>query len=357
MWPLSPSGPRGAADANLPLAGTEGTPRVLAEGEAIGPGRSVQGVLGRGARGEVYLAWDERRQSRVAVKLVRLDKRGKKNAQAERPEWFRREAAALRLSHPHLVRVLEVVLDGPYPHLVLEYVEGPSLRRVVKKTGPLSAHELVPVGLQMARALHYLSAEGMVHCDVRPQNILITPPSVELEVEPWMNLRRLHLAKGLSIRALARRTGLRRSTVAEALRPSDGLKATLIDLGNARTLERAAKVRGFSPNWAYRRVPENGRLGMLGPAADVWALGATLHYAATGALPEAHSTTTRAEAFTTAIERHIPRTRPQVPFVRGKPARRLGELVASCLREEPSERPSALQLAVGLEALAGGPRL
>ena len=87
------------------------------------------------------------------------------------------EAAALaRLSHPVLVRGFDVVPGGRFPHLLIEHLEGPTLRELIDRDGALPLEQLLPLGLHVASALHYLAAEGMVHLDVKPDNVVMGAP-------------------------------------------------------------------------------------------------------------------------------------------------------------------------------------
>ena len=139
----------------------------LTRGDELGADRYVLGFLGEGRKSEVYLAWDRRRRSTVAAKLLLRGRPGK----------LGKELGLLqRLSHPLIVRGFDAVLEGSRPHLAMEHVHGPSLRRLLRK-GPLPPALVASVGLQTASVLHYLAMQDMVHIDVKPQNILLTRPS------------------------------------------------------------------------------------------------------------------------------------------------------------------------------------
>jgi eukaryotic-like serine/threonine-protein kinase len=97
----------------------------FAEGDEIAPGRTILRTLGGGSRYEVQLVWDDRLFAVMVAKVLRPD-------QVEDPvalRDLRKEAEALaRLAHPVLVRGFGAVLDGPYPHVLIEHLEGPTLR-------------------------------------------------------------------------------------------------------------------------------------------------------------------------------------------------------------------------------------
>jgi serine/threonine-protein kinase len=128
--------------------------------------------LGDGRRTECWLAWSERRWSHVVVKLPHAE-------QVENPRAARglaREARTLRrLAHPSIQRLLgDAHADpGGTPHLVLEYVEGPTLDMLLEEEGPLVAGDLLRVGMQLAACLHYVHGEGLVHLDLTPGNVTL----------------------------------------------------------------------------------------------------------------------------------------------------------------------------------------
>lgn len=268
------------------------------EGHEIAPGRTVLAALGGGHDYEVYLVWDDTLFSIVVAKLLRPDRT--EDARALRA--LKREAEALeRLAHPILLRGFGAVLDGPYPHLLVEHLEGPTLRRLIKKSGPLSAQQVLPLALHVASAVHYMGERGMVHLDIKPENIVM------------------------------------------------GVPPRLIDFSLVRTRERASRITGWIGTKAYM-PPEQcspGPAGEVGPWSDVWGLGATLYHAIAGQTP--FSRGGRDEA--APLEERFPQL---VEDVRPWPVRIAPELsraVLVCLRPDPSERPSAAELAMMLEPL------
>jgi serine/threonine protein kinase len=304
MWPFSR-----AAAAPLPAPPEEpAAPREephpswrFEEGTPIADGRRVLRRVGGGSRFEVYLAWDERLFALVVVKLLRPHLVGDGRALRE----LGREAELLaRLAHPGLVRGFGAVRDGPHPHLVLERVEGPSLGRLVKRYGPLSLDQLLPLALQLTAVLQYLAASGVAHLDVKPGNVVM------------------------------------------------GVPPRLIDLSIARPLEDAAALHdpiGTDPYMAPEQCDPVRSPWRIGPAADVWALGATLHHAASGAVP-----------FPRAKEaRHDPdplvrfpqlalAAPPELPGHLPEPFR---ALVHAMLGPRPAARPTAAAVAAALEPL------
>jgi len=125
-------------------------------GEAIAPGRSVLKRLGGGTRYEVYLSWDDRLCALVVAKILRPDQTEDPRALKE----LRREAEIVdRLAHPVILRGFDAVLDGPRPHIVVEHLEGPTLRRLIKRQRRLPLEQALPTAVHIAAAVHYLSTE------------------------------------------------------------------------------------------------------------------------------------------------------------------------------------------------------
>jgi hypothetical protein len=127
------------------------------EGDPIAPDRTVLRRLGGGRRYEVYLVWDDARLAVLVAKLLRPDQAADTGALGD----LRREADALaQLAHPVVVRGFDAVLSGRHPHLLIEHLEGPSLRALLDESGPLPLEQLLPLALHVAAALHYIAGEG-----------------------------------------------------------------------------------------------------------------------------------------------------------------------------------------------------
>src|SRR5215218_6099434 len=119
----------------------------------------------------VYDGRDLRTRDPVVVKTLRLEYRGDPEMRAR----FRREARLLQfLSHPNVIRALAFTEERGAPWLVLEHVRGRSLRQKIAADAPLSPEEVVPVLQGLAAALDHLHARGLVHLDVRPENVVVT---------------------------------------------------------------------------------------------------------------------------------------------------------------------------------------
>jgi serine/threonine protein kinase len=264
------------------------------------PGRSVVRSLGGGHRFEVLLVWDDALYALGVAKVLRPDL-----VESERALRDLREEAEIleRLAHPVIVRGFDAVLDGSRPHLLLEHLEGMTLRRLIRRGGPVPLEQLLPLAAHVGAALRYMELKGVVHLDVKPDNIVM------------------------------------------------GIPPRLIDLSVARSLERAARIRSPVGTDAYM-APEQcdpaGHPGEVGPPADVWGLGATLHHALSGAVPFPRPSGAR--------ESEDPQVRfPQLVSepdpLPGRLPPGLGELIAGCLEKRPEDRIAAAELVDGLGPL------
>ena len=146
------------------------TPSVLGERYEIG------GVLGRGGMAEVHRGRDLRLGREVAVKVLRSDLARDPSFQVR----FRREAqASASLNHPAIVAVYDTGEDrtasGATPYIVMEYVEGDTLRDVLRREGQLSPERAMTLTADICGALDFSHRNGIVHRDVKPGNVMITP--------------------------------------------------------------------------------------------------------------------------------------------------------------------------------------
>ena len=143
----------------------------MTDGQILAGRYELGAVLGRGGMAEVRTAWDRRLNRAVAVKTLLPDL-------AERPgirERFEGEArAAARLAHPNAVAVFDVGEEEGVAFIVMEQVIGPTLEQELAR-GPLDVGRVVRLGTELLAALGVAHAAGLVHRDVKPANILITP--------------------------------------------------------------------------------------------------------------------------------------------------------------------------------------
>jgi len=213
-------------------------PAYLASDTVLRERYEILREIGRGGYSVVYLARDRQIDGQVAVKLLVPPPAG---AQVAR-ERMRREVQAVRgLSHANIVAVFDFLEEGPWSFIVMEYVAGPDLQVRVRERGPLDGDEAVQLGRGIAAALAAAHRRGILHRDVKPQNILLDP---------------------------------------------DG-RARLTDFGSAKLDGQVGvTATGALAGTLIYSAPEvlAGRRGDA--RADIYALGLTLYYALTGELPE-----------------------------------------------------------------------
>jgi tRNA A-37 threonylcarbamoyl transferase component Bud32 len=138
----------------------------------VGGRYRLERQIGSGATARVWLAFDSVLERKVAIKMLAAPIGGE-TAHIER---FRREARAVaKLQHPHIVAVLDSGEHDGMPFIVLEYVEGETLKERIQRVGRLTITEAVAFAIEVARALDAAHARGIVHRDVKPQNILLDP--------------------------------------------------------------------------------------------------------------------------------------------------------------------------------------
>jgi serine/threonine-protein kinase len=130
----------------------------------------IQGEIARGGMGIVYKAVHKSLNRTVALKVLHAQYTG----DASFVKRFQREARAMaRLDHENIIRVYDVSEDQSAQYIVMEYFPGKDLKQVILERGPLSTPQALSVALQMAEALAYAHAQGIVHRDIKPSNVMV----------------------------------------------------------------------------------------------------------------------------------------------------------------------------------------
>ncbi len=281
----------------LPLGGSDPTQR-LADGA---PARLILGRyrlerrLGAGGFGVVWLAWDEKLEREVAVKAIPRD-----GGAGERVE--REARAAARLNHPGIVAIYELASDEHDVYLVSELVRGRTLAELVH-AGAIADRDVARIGIALCEALEHAHARGVIHRDVKPQNVMVL-------AEP---------AAGAGFAKLAD-FGVAHVTSGDPLTRTGDIVGTL----------------------AYM-APEQAEGSRVTPACDVYSLALTLYEAWTGTNP------VRAGG-PAATARRLGRPLPSLAALRRDLPLELCDAVDEALDIDPARRPAPSRLRAELRA-------
>ena len=135
----------------------------------------VQAKIGEGATSEVFLAHDPFNNRKVAIKRVRGGMLADSREQHFQQRFFAAEAALVgQLQHPNVVQIHDAVADAEAPYLVMEHVDGVTLRRFCRADRLLPVSQIIEIGFKCAMALGYCFRQGLIHRDVKPANLLVT---------------------------------------------------------------------------------------------------------------------------------------------------------------------------------------
>ncbi|MFG1817742.1 serine/threonine-protein kinase [Kribbella sp. NPDC049174] len=266
------------------------SPPTVVGSERLVTGRyRLRALLGRGGMGCVWLAEDELLRRRVALKQVVLPGCASEHVRATALAEAR---AAARLDHRNVVKVLDVVEDSGDHWIVMEPLYGRTLADTLVSNGPLPTTEVRRIALHLVDALRAIHRAGLVHSDVKPSNVQLC---------------------------------------------DDG-RVVLMDFGIAAAVDghQTPSSESMAGSPAYMS-PERARGDVVGPASDLFSLGATLFAAVEGRSPFGAG-----DLFSTMAA--VVEARPR-PFVNAGPLR---PIIEAMLAKAPSDRPTVDQTAAAL---------
>ncbi len=251
----------------------------------------IERRIGSGGFGVVYEAWDGRLERTVAVKAI--------EARGESGRRVLREAqAAARLNHPGIVTLYEMGEEDGNALLVTELVEGRTLARLSRE-GALSDREIGEIGADLCEALDHAHSRGVVHRDIKPQNVVVAPEGE--------------------------------------------FRAKLMDFGIARLSDSAAlTVPGDVVGTLAYMSPEQAEGAAAGPEADVYSLALTLYECWGGENPNRRATPAATARAIGGRPRPLRRLRPDLP-------RELSDAIDAALQPRPSRRPALEELGGAIE--------
>ena len=253
--------------------------------EVIADRYELEELVGTGGMSSVYRARDRLLERHVALKILHPHH----SSDEDFVQRFRKEARLVaQLSHPNIVTVIDRGDDGGRQFIVFEYVEGENLKEVVTREGPLPLRRVLELALQIGRGLAFAHSQGLVHRDVKPQNVLMNGDD----------------------------------------------QAKVTDFGIARSIDvdvgvtQTGTVLGTS---AYI-APEQASGGDITPQTDVYSLGVVLYELLTGEVPFP------GESFVAVAMKHINDPPPSLLERRPDTPPRLAAAVDRALAKEPGER-------------------
>ena len=257
-------------------------------------------VVGTGGMSSVYRAHDTLLERDVALKILHEHY----SEDDDYVERFRREArAAAQLTHPGIVTVIDRGEQDGRQFIVFEFVDGETLKDLVDRGGPMPVRRALELALEVGRALAFAHQQGLVHRDVKPQNVLLN---------------------------------------------GDG-RAQVTDFGIARTLDAVGQTEtGTVLGTSHYIAPEQARGERVDAQTDVYSFGVVLYELLAGEVPYG------GENFLSVAMKHVNEPVPSLLERRPDCPLRLAALVERCLAKEPVDRPASMDEVVAeLQACLG----
>jgi len=267
---------------------------TAAEGRVVASRYALSTLIGQGGMGQVWTAYDQRLDRRVAVKLLRPDKVAGQEADELRRRFVRECRVTAQVDHPGLVTVHDAGSEGEELFLVMQYIDGADLSDHLAEHNPYPWQWAVSVAAQLCAVLSAVHAVPIVHRDLKPRNVMVK---------------------------------------------QDGT-VTVLDLGVASVMDadttRLTHTGTPIGSPAYM-APEQAMGGAVGPYTDLYALGVLLHELLSGDVPFSGSTALG------VLHRHL--YEPPVPVRRIRPEvpESLETLVLHLLAKDPQHRPGSAQ--------------
>ena len=260
----------------------------MAVSQLIAGRYELKETVGTGGMSTVYCAFDTLLERHVALKILH-DHYGEDEEYVAR---FRREARAVaQLSHPNIVTVIDRGEENGKQYIVFELVDGENLKELVERGGPLPVRRVLELGLEVGRALAFAHAQGLIHRDVKPQNVLL----------------------------------------------NDDGRAKVTDFGIVRSLDAVGHTEtGTVLGTSHYIAPEQARGERVDAQTDVYSFGVVLHELLTGEVPYT------GDNFVSVAMKHVHEPVPSVLDSRPDTPIRLASLIERCLAKAPADRPASM---------------